>query len=288
MVSSAVLLFAHLAVGQVGADFPPPPLVPAPVQQPPPAASPDGPPPMPPPEPSVAPATPATPAPPSAVPPGPSPYGTPKPAADEKPPVEYGLMVSEGLFGALTAAGVSLLPYFLLLQGFVNGAEGGLFGSDEAVGWVVTSILFAAIPLSTAQTEVSIANGSRWYYSDTWPAALIGLGVEGAVLGISYLARSRILAPGAGGTITEQQQRLNPIVLLVGTIGVVPLAQMAIINLFKSPRFGKPGSGGTALLNYREGHGVTVGVPALSPVFSTDRSSGVLAGGQLSILSGRW
>jgi len=195
-------------------------------------------------------------------------------------------MISEGLFGMLTAAGVSLLPYFLLLQGFVNGQEGGLFGSDQAVGWVVTTILFAAIPLSTAQTEVSIANGSRWYYSDTWPAALIGLGVEGAVLGLSYLART---TPNNGVSIGPTQ-RLNPIVLLVGTIGIVPLAQMAIINLFKSPRFGKPGSGGgggNALVSYRDGK-FTVGVPGVAPVLSYDRGAGGVTGGQVSVLSGRW
>ncbi|MBL8951003.1 MAG: hypothetical protein JNK82_09520 [Myxococcaceae bacterium] len=291
MVSSALLLVAHLATAQAATDFPPPPLVPAPVPPPPMNVNPDGPPPTPPPEPgqpsTMAPPV-ATPAPPSAVPTGPSPYGTPKPAGDEKPPVEYGLMVSEGLFGMLTAAGVSLLPYFLLLQGFVNGAPGGLFGSDETVGWVVTSILFAALPLSTAQTEVSIANGSRWYYSDTWPAALVGLGVEGAVLGISYLARGRVLGAGPGGGIVEQQQRLNPIVLLVGTIAIVPLAQMVIINLLKSPRFGKPGSGGgNALVSYSDGK-FHVGIPGLAPVLSADRGAGGLTGGQVSILSGRW
>jgi hypothetical protein len=194
-------------------------------------------------------------------------------------------MISEGLFGALTAAGVSLLPYFLLLSTFVNGGSGGVFGgTDDAVGWVVTMVLFAAIPLSTAQTEVSIANGSRWYYSETWPAALIGLGVEGAVLGLSYLGRGEAFDPSTGNIV---KQRLNPIVLLVGTIGIVPIAQMAIINLFKSPRFGRPGSAGHALLNYREGHGVTVGVPNLAPVFSSSKD-GALSGAQFSLLSGSW
>lgn len=283
MVSSALLLVAHLSAAQT--DFPAPPLVPATPVAPPPATN--GPPPTPPPEPSTAPpaaATPGTP-PPPAVTPGPStlsPYGQPKaPATDEKLPIEYGLMISEGLFGMLTAAGVSLLPYFLLLKDFVETGQGGVFGNNFTVGAVIYVILFAAIPLSTAQTEVSIANGSRWYYSETWPAALIGLGTEGAVLGLAYLARGpQTSSPGAVA---------NPWVLLVGTIGVMPLVQMAMINLFKTPRFGKPGAApATALLNYREGHGMTISVPQLSPVFSSDRGAGGLTGAQLSLISGRW
>ena len=49
-----------------------------------------------------------------------SPYGQPK--SQEKPGPEIGLMVSESLFGALTAAGVTVLPYFLL---FANGSASG-------------------------------------------------------------------------------------------------------------------------------------------------------------------
>ena len=193
-------------------------------------------------------------------------------------------MVSEGLFGALTAAGVSLLPYFLLFRDFLAGSNDGIFG-DRTVSTVLYLILFAAIPLSTAQTEVSIANGSRWYYSETWPAALVGLGTEAAVLGLAYLAR-----PTSMGTIGTPNSIANPWVLLVGTIGVLPLAQMAIINLLKTPRFGKPGAtGGTAaLLNVREQGGVTIGVPNMAPVFSADRGSGGMTGLQFSILSGRW
>lgn len=275
MVSSALLLVVHLSVAQAATDFPPPPLVPAtpsPQQVPPP-------PPMPPPEPSTA--APGTPPPPTLVPQGqPSPYGAAKPVAEEKPPVEWGLMISEGLFGMLTAAGVSLLPYFLLLRPVVEGTPGGgVFGNEATVGTIIYLILFAAIPLSTAQTEVSIANGSRWYYSETWPAALCGLAAEGAVLGLAYLTR--------GPKLTEPGPLANPYVLLVGTIAFTPLVQMAVINLFKSPRFGKPGSGGTALLNYREGRGLSVGIPQLAPIFSSSRD-GALSGVQFSLLSGRW
>ncbi|MBL9039845.1 MAG: hypothetical protein JNG84_15110, partial [Archangium sp.] len=75
----------------------PPPLVPA---------SPEAPPPPPPPSvPGVAPKlTPSSQAYPY------SPYG---PGAKEPLEPEIGLMVSESLFGMLTAAGVTVLPYFL-------------------------------------------------------------------------------------------------------------------------------------------------------------------------------
>ncbi len=184
-------------------------------------------------------------------------------------------MISEGLFGALTAAGVSLLPYFLLLRGFIENGQPA-FG-DATVSAVLYVVLFAAIPLSSAQTEVSIANGSRWYYSETWPAALIGLGTEGLVMGLAYLTRD-----------SARNAAANPWVLLVGTIGVVPLVQMAMINLFKTPRFGKPGSAGFALFNVREQGGVTIGVPNLAPIFSSDQGAGGISGAQLSILGGRF
>lgn len=182
-------------------------------------------------------------------------------------------MVSEGLFGALTAAAVTLLPYFLLLRPFVEGNRPVI--GDTTVSAVLYFVLFAAIPLSTAQTEVSIANGSRWYYSETWPAALVGLGTEAAVLGLAYLTR------GSG-------QFSNPWVLLAGTIGVVPLVQMAIINVLKKPRFGKPGAAGFALFNVREQGGVTIGVPNIAPIFTSDRGAGGMSGAQVSILGGRF
>lgn len=291
MVSSTLLLVAHLAAAQTGSEFTPPPMVPVPPSTAP-VAPPPPPPDAPPTPPGVSPpgdapttANPGTPPPPSLTP-GPSPYGQPKPPSDEKPPVEYGLMISEGLFGALTAAGVSLLPYFLLFREFLAGDNPGIFG-DRTVSTVLYLILFAAIPLSTAQTEVSIANGSRWYYSDTWPAALVGLGTEAAVLGLAYLTKPNERQEGL--TVVQTPNSIaNPWVLLIGTIGVLPLAQMAIINLLKTPRFGKPGSAGFALLNVREQGGVTVGVPNMAPVFSADRGSGGMTGVQFSILSGRW
>jgi hypothetical protein len=291
MVSAALML---LVAGQT--EFSPPPMVPS-VPPPPPAAAanPNGPPPPPPPEPGAGPGAqqPGTPPPPQYVPNQQpqsgypySPYGSPQ-RTNEKPPVEWGLMVSEGLFGALTSAGISLLTYFLLLHDFVQGGEGGLFGGNETIGYVIYFIIFAAVPLSTAQTEVSLANGSRYYYSETWPAALIGLAAEAAVLGLAYLAAGEGADPNclAGTACTLVKHRANELVLLIGTIGVVPLIQMAAINLFKSPRFGKPG--GTALINYKEGQGLRAGLPAMMPVFNP-ASPGQAAGMSFSLLSGKW
>jgi hypothetical protein len=210
-----------------------------------------------------------------------SPYGTPQ-RTDEKPPVEYGLMISEALFGALTAAGVSLLAYFLLLQDFANNNPEGLFAGNTTVGWVVFLLVFAAVPLSTAQTEVALANGSRWYYSETWPSALIGLAAEAAVVGLAYATAD---GQALGNKAVLHTKNVNDLVVLIGTIGVVPLIQMAAINFFKSPRFGKPG--GTSLLNYKEGQGLRAGIPAMSPVFNPS-NPGVMNGMSFSVMSGRF
>ncbi len=71
---------------------------------------------------------------------------TAQPRADEKPPIEYGLIISETLLGALTAAGVALLPYFLLLQDYVENGTGGLFAGQDTIGAVIYFIIFAAVP----------------------------------------------------------------------------------------------------------------------------------------------
>jgi hypothetical protein len=297
MVVTAALLM--MAAGQA-VDFSPPPMVPVgpgavqPVPPPPPPPPPEPPSTgQPPPaygtpqQPGTA-QQPGTPPPPTYAPNRPqsgypySPYGTPQ-RTDEKPPVEYGLMISEALFGALTSAGVSLLAYFLLLRDFALGSQYGLFAGNSTIGWVVYLLVFAAVPLSTAQTEVALANGSRWYYSETWPSALIGLAAEAAVVGLAYLTAGQGLDPGDGVSIVKRNA--NELVLLIGTIGVVPLIQMAAINFFKSPRFGKPG--GTSLLNYKEGQGLRAGIPAMSPVFNPS-NPGVMNGMSFSVLSGRF
>ena len=61
--------------------------------------------------------------------------------------------------------------------------------------------------------------------------------------------------------------------------------QMAAINFFKSPRFGKPG--GNALINYKQGQGLRAGLPSMIPVFSPS-NPGAVNGLSFSVLSGRF
>src|SRR5436190_804213 len=72
---------------------------------------------------------------------------------------------------------------------------------------------FSSVPLAVSQTEQSVAQGSRYYDVEGWPAPLGGLLAEAAVLGLYFWARS---SPGADAGATE-------ILLLSGTVGVVPL-----------------------------------------------------------------
>ena len=79
-------------------------------------------------------------------------------------------------------------------------------------------------------------------------------------------------------------QKANPWVLLIGTIGVVPILQMITINFFKSPRFGRPG--GTSLINFKQGEGLRAGIPNMAPIFST--GTGAASGVQFSLFSGKF
>ncbi|MDP1828426.1 MAG: hypothetical protein Q8L48_34480 [Archangium sp.] len=208
-------------------DFSPPPMVPA------------APPPMPAPEPTTT--QPGTPPPPGIVPapgyvPGQqgktgypySPYGQPK--AQEKPGPEIGLMVSESLFGVLTAAGVTVLPYFLI---FANGQL------DPTLTTILMIAIFGLTPVAVSQTQVGIANGSRLFQIEAWIPVLIGIGAQALVLTIYYFANGSKFSPppvlASGGVPPDQGAA---IFLFIGSIGLVPLIQMAAINLFKSPKQG--------------------------------------------------
>jgi hypothetical protein len=272
-----LLLCATSALAQGTTTFSPPPMVPA------------GPPPMPPPETNTPPAglspnapvnTQGTPPPPSLVPPNAyqpggstgyqySPYGQPK--AVEKPGPEVGLMVSEGLFGMLTAAGIVVLPYFLLFGGAGLLSSGGV--GDRTITDVVFIAIFAAVPLAVAQTQVSLANGSRHYFSEMWPAALVGLGGQAIVLGLYYLTLQGKYWPGdpaaGGGSLA---------LLLIGAIGIVPLAQMALINLVKQPKMKFAG------INYKAGEGLALGIPMPSPLFA-QTTQGLSLGVQIPFIN---
>lgn len=272
------LLVPALARAQSG--WSPPPMVPAEVDPAPPG------PPVPPPLDGPM----GTPAPPSMTPPpttGPRPYLPygPQQTPKEPPGPEVGLMVSESLFGMLTAAGILILPYFLL--GFSNG---GLLSGDPVIGTVIAALLFGSAPLAIAQTQVSIANGSRYYASDMWPAALAGLAAQAAVLGITYLA--------GGGAIVRNAQTCpvgtpttgasvpsgcgNDVVLLVGSIAIVPLVQMVVLNLTKQPRF-KPA---VASRDAKTG-AISLGLPMPTPILGPT-ASGFAVGAGLSLVDFRF
>lgn len=260
------VLLSGAAWAQTTTDWSPPPMVPA------------QPPPMPPPEPTVQPG-PGTPPPPSATAPATalpqqgktgyqySPYGQPK--STEKPGPEVGLMVSEGLFGALTMAGVTILPYFLLFS------QGTL---PEPVGSVLFVVIFAAAPLASAQTQLGIANGSRYYQIDSWIPMLTGLGAMAGVLGIYYATGWLPGVQASGGVPNGGSVAW----LMIGSIGVVPLLQMAAINLFKTP---KPGMT-FALGDPVKRQGIAFAPPTLAPVVNA--STGALTGAQLSLFRGIW
>ncbi|MCA3012944.1 MAG: hypothetical protein INH41_11150 [Myxococcaceae bacterium] len=257
------LLVPSLARAQAG--FSPPPLVEAP-----------------PPEPGQAPPPPLTPESGAAGQARPQylPYGSQQPR--EAPGPEVGLMVSESLFGMLTAAGIIVLPYFLF--GF---SSGGLLSGDPVVGTIIAALLFGSAPLAVAQTQVSIANGSRHYMSETWPAALAGLAAQAAVLGLTYLTggnaivRNTVTCP-VGAMPAVPTGCGNDAVLLVGSIVVVPLVQMIVINAFKQPRF-KPA---VASRDAKTG-ALSLGVPTPTPLLGMT-PSGLSVGASVSLVDLRF
>lgn len=265
---ACVLIAALPAFAQTTPEFSPPPMVPA---TPP---SPTMPPPTPTPEPAPLFVQPGTPPPPSTLPPPGyvpgqpntgypySPYGAPQPARDEKPPFEWGLAISESLFGMLTSAAISLIAYFLLLRPMVDPNAGQGLGLDNTVSTVIFILIFAATPLAVSQTQLSLANGSRYYFSESWPAALAGLAAEAAVLGLFF----------AEAASHKQVQEVPPMrggnepLLLIGTVVAVPLIEMAVINLFKSPRVGR-----VAAVSRDTRGGFALGVPTVAPLIGQTR-----------------
>lgn len=258
----SLCLFSAVSVAQTvspAGELPPPPMVPS------------TPPPMPPSD------APGTPPPPSSLAPSSmpySPYGQPR--LNEKPAPEVGLMVSESLFGSLTAAGVTVLPYFLL---FANGAlTADQSSSGKTLSSVIFILIFSAAPLAVSQTQVGLANGSRYYRSETWIPALVGLAGEAGVLGI-FAATGWLQTPLASGGVPNGG---SVAWLMIGSIGVVPLLQMAAINVFKEPKFGNLR---VAWGNPDKGLGVALSAPSVAPILSPSAQG---MGVQLSFLRGRF
>jgi len=264
-------------------SYTPPPLVnaptdPPPATQPPQGAPPQGAPtPMPPgydtPPPGyVSPSGQPYAPPPAAVPY--SPYGQPYiPSGKIETGPEVGLMITETAFGALTAATTSLLGYYLLLKPLRDNAS-----FDSTVTNVLFVVVFAAVPMAVSQTELSLANGSRYYYSDAWPSMLAGLLSEAAVVGLYYWLRPSM--PDGGEAL-----------LLAGTIGFVPIAEMVMINLTKTPRYKLPMGGGgwnyRGAFNFSPGEGLQAGLPTPAPLIA-NTSRGLTLGIGIPVLAGRF
>ncbi len=188
-------------------------------------------------------------------------------APEEPPPPEVGLMVTESLFGMLTAAGTGLLGYYLLVRPL--GQSGAV---DPAVANLVFVLTFASVPMAVAQTQLNLANGSRYYVSDSWPAYLSSLGAQAAVVGAFY---------ALGGVNGEYGER----VLLLGTVVGVPLVTMAVINATKQPKRGSLRVG--SIIGYAPADGFVFSAPALAPA-PVQTAGGFALGVQVPLAAGRF
>jgi hypothetical protein len=291
-----MLLLPTLALGQTAPTIPPAgELTPPPLIE---AGTPDVPPGTPTPAPPVvAPAPipygqqPYGAAPPGMYPGYGSPYGIPYGQQSRLPPPgpEVGLMVTETLFGALTAAAISLLPYFLILApastcppappGSISYCS--TFYIDPTVQTVLTILIFGSVPLAVAETELGIANGSRYYVSEAWPAMLAGLGMEGLVIGLTYWVNGM---SGANAGSTAEW------ILLAGTVGMVPIFTMAIINLTKQPRYRMQLGPTGALFNFSPEGGLLTSLPMPEPLVRQGVSvtGSPFSGVSVSLLRGVW
>lgn len=291
----AVLILALVgpaeAWAQSSPDLTPPPMVPA------------GPPPPPAPEPGTAPAViapaassthPGTPPPPAGSPPAYvpgsqpsssgyrySPYGSPM--GQEKPAPEIGLMVSESLFGMLTAAASLVLPYVILSALAVQLT--GVATFDAPFGNVMLIALMVAAPMATAQTQVGIANGSAYYQIESWVPLLAGL-LGDTLVFLTYSAWNNASFPNSGffnapPALFGSLRQPDPIIylLIAASVGV-PLLQMAAINLFKQPKH-RP----LAERADRRPPAVALQAPTPMPVFS-QTSTGLSVGFGVSFLRG--
>jgi len=238
------MTLAAAAWAQSGTDLSPPPLVEVATEDAP-RASPEEP------SPAVAPVARQPSLQPSGYPY--SPYAQPVRSAPQPPAgPEVGLMVSELLFGTLTAAPAVLLPYYLFLKPVL--ASPASLGVDNNVAALLFVMVFAGVPLGVAQTELGIANGSRFYVTESWVASLSAVVGQAGVIGLYFL-----LHTGSPGAPAEA-------VLLAGSVVGVPLITMAAINLGKAPRAGVRGPLAGALLGRGAEGGWTLGVPTPLPV----------------------
>jgi hypothetical protein len=188
-------------------------------------------------------------------------------------------MVTESLFGMLTASGVMVLPYVLFSWSGVT--------AEETIGNVILIALLAAAPMAVAQTQVGIANGSAYYQVENWVPLLAGL-LGDAIVYATYSAWNGGWFKAPPALFTDQATASGgapstaanaPIIylLVAATVGV-PILQMAAINLFKQPRV-RP----YASIDPRGG--VALRLPAPMPVVTVG-SSGPTLGMGVALLRG--
>ena len=88
-------------------------------------------------------------------------------------------MVSEALFGMLSAGASLILPYVLFsLSGITD---------FPTVGNIILIALMTVVPMATSQTQVGIANGSEYYHTEIWIPLLAGL-LGDALVYLTYVA----------------------------------------------------------------------------------------------------
>lgn len=205
-----------------------------------------------------------------------NPYGVT--LLDKPPPPEIGLMVTETLFGGLTSTGTTLVAWFLGVKLMAPPP-----GTDpDGTGAMITNIVFfssfAGAALAVAETESSIASGSRDYTIDSWIPTLTALLTQAAVIGVYELVRAGPNPLPDGGEA----------LLLVGSCAAVPLVTMGAINLFKTPRFKIAGvSGIGSLMQYSPDSGLHAALPTPSPIL-VQTGRGPSLGLGVSLLSGKF
>jgi hypothetical protein len=192
------------------------------------------------------------------------PYG--QPGAKPTGP-EIGLMITEGAFGMLTAAAEVLLPFLL----FDALSQGGAGFDPTLMNILIVGILIAE-PLAVSQTVLGIANSSRYYYSESWPAMLTGLGATGAIIGLMYLTLT--------SSVTSNLDNMLP--YLIAAVVVVPLAEVVVLNLTKQPKSRMFGA-----LNFSGHDGWHASVPVPMP-FAAPTPVGLEVGVTLPLLAGRF
>jgi len=200
----------------------------------------------------------------------------------EKPSPEVGLMVSESLFGMLTAGATLILPY-VLLSGLSAMTPGVL---DPTIANVILIVLMVAAPMAAAQTQVGIANGSAYYQVESWVPLIAGL-LGDALVFLTYSAWNNSSFSGKGFINAppvlfgpSDGRRADPLIYLFVAASVgVPLLQMAAINLFKQPKFK------AYAMNYDPKKGLEIGMPMPMPIVS-QTGAGPSVGIGLSLLRG--